>query len=128
VQHFLQQEVVQTILWPAMSPDMNSIEHVWNFIGLMEVFNIALKCSLQILRTFKCIYCAYVYGIKINKEYIHRVYCEVGVTVWGCFSFACKLDLCVLDGNLTGQKYRDNVLAPRITPISTIMRWLTGLL
>jgi hypothetical protein len=34
-----------------------------------------------------------------------------GVTVWGCFSFDCKLDLYVLDGNLTGQKYRDNVLA-----------------
>jgi hypothetical protein len=33
-----------------------------------------------------------------------------GVTVWGCFSFDCKLDLYVLDGNLTGQKYRDNVL------------------
>jgi hypothetical protein len=29
-------------------------------LSLMEVFNIALKCSLQILRTFKCIYCAYV--------------------------------------------------------------------
>jgi hypothetical protein len=28
-------------------------------LSLMEVFNIALKCSLQILRTFKCIYCAY---------------------------------------------------------------------
>jgi hypothetical protein len=27
-----------------------------------------------------------------------------GVTVWGCFSFDCKLDLYVLDGNLTGQK------------------------
>jgi hypothetical protein len=26
-----------------------------------------------------------------------------GVTVWGCFSFDCKLDLYVLDGNLTGQ-------------------------
>jgi transposase len=39
-----------------------------------------------------------------------------GVTVWGCFSFDCKLDLYVLDGNLTGQKYRDNVLAPRIVP------------
>jgi hypothetical protein len=26
VQHFLQQEVVQTIPWPAMSPDMNPIE------------------------------------------------------------------------------------------------------
>jgi transposase len=47
-----------------------------------------------------------------------------GVTVWGCFSFDCKLDLYVLDGNLTGQKYRDNVLAPRVVPISTIMRWL----
>jgi hypothetical protein len=32
-----------------------------------------------------------------------------GVTVWGCFSFDCKLDLYVLDGNLTGQKYRDTV-------------------
>jgi hypothetical protein len=30
-----------------------------------------------------------------------------GVTVWGCFSFDCKLDLYVLDCNLTGQKYRD---------------------
>ena len=39
-----------------------------------------------------------------------------GVTVWGCFSFDCKLDLYVLDGNLTGQKYRDNVLAPRVVP------------
>jgi hypothetical protein len=41
-------------------------------LSLMEVFNIALKCSLQILRTFKCIQ-----GIKINNEYIYRVYCEV---------------------------------------------------
>jgi hypothetical protein len=35
-----------------------------------------------------------------------------GVTVWGCVSFDCQLDLHVLDGNLTGQKYRDNVLVP----------------
>ena len=34
----------------------------------------------------------------------------------GCFSFDWKLDLYVLDGNLTGQKYRDNVLAPRVVP------------
>jgi transposase len=39
-----------------------------------------------------------------------------GVTVWGCFSFDCKLDLYVLDGNLTCQKYRDNVFAPRVVP------------
>ena len=39
-----------------------------------------------------------------------------GVTVWGCFSFDSKLDLYVLDGGLTGQKYRDNVLAPRVVP------------
>ena len=39
-----------------------------------------------------------------------------GVTVWGCFSFDCKLDLYVLDGNLIGQKYRDNVFAPRVVP------------
>jgi hypothetical protein len=39
-----------------------------------------------------------------------------GVTVLGWFSFDCKLDLYVLDGNLTGQKYLDNVLAPRVVP------------
>ena len=39
-----------------------------------------------------------------------------GVSLWGCFSFDCKLDLYVLDGNLTGQKYRDNVLAPCVVP------------
>ena len=39
-----------------------------------------------------------------------------GVSLWGCFSFDCKLDLYVLDGNLTGQKYRDNVHAPRVVP------------
>ena len=39
-----------------------------------------------------------------------------GVTVWGCFSFDCKLDLYVLDGNLIGQKYCDNVLASRVVP------------
>jgi hypothetical protein len=33
VQHFLQQEAVQTIPRPAMSPDINHIEHVWDFIG-----------------------------------------------------------------------------------------------
>jgi hypothetical protein len=31
--HFLQQEAVQKIPWPAMSPDMNPIEHVCDFIG-----------------------------------------------------------------------------------------------
>jgi hypothetical protein len=39
-----------------------------------------------------------------------------GVTIWGCFSFDCKLDLYVLDGNLTGQNYHDNVLAPCFSP------------
>jgi hypothetical protein len=33
VQHFLQQEAVQTIPWPAMSPDINPMEHVCDFIG-----------------------------------------------------------------------------------------------
>jgi transposase len=33
VQKILQQEAVQAIPWPAMSPDMNPIEHVWDFIG-----------------------------------------------------------------------------------------------
>jgi hypothetical protein len=30
---FTAREAVQTIPWPAMSPDMKPIEHVWDFIG-----------------------------------------------------------------------------------------------
>ena len=37
-----------------------------------------------------------------------------GVTVWGCFSLNCKLDLYVLDGTLTGQKYSDQILHPLV--------------
>ena len=39
-----------------------------------------------------------------------------GVTVWGCFSLNCKLDLYVLDGTLTGQKYSDQTLCPLVVP------------
>ena len=39
-----------------------------------------------------------------------------GFTVWGCFSLNCKLDLYVLDGTLTGQKYRDQPLRPFVVP------------
>jgi hypothetical protein len=28
-----QQEAIDTFQWPAMSLDMNTIEHVWDFIG-----------------------------------------------------------------------------------------------
>jgi hypothetical protein len=37
-----------------------------------------------------------------------------GFTVWGCFSQKCNLDLYVLDGTLTGQKYRDQTLRPLV--------------
>ena len=62
-------------------------------------------------------------GLAPTKHFIsgqphfgHNCFWGWSVTVWGCFSFDCKLDLYVLDGNLTGQKYRENVLAPRVVP------------
>jgi hypothetical protein len=54
--------------------------------------------------------------ISGQPHFGHDCFWGWGVTVWGCFSFDCKLDSYVLDGNLTGQKYRDNVLAPRVVP------------
>ena len=39
-----------------------------------------------------------------------------GVTVWGCFSFNCKLPLHFLQGNLNGVGYRDNVLDAHVVP------------
>ena len=51
VQHVLQQKAVQTIPWPAMSPDMNPIEHVWDFIG-RKINQRNLKCqNIDELRT-----------------------------------------------------------------------------
>ena len=57
-----------------------------------------------------------VQGFGANETLHFRTTAFGGVTVWGWFSFDCKLDLYVLDGNLTGQKYLDNVLAPRVVP------------
>jgi hypothetical protein len=33
VREFRQQEAIDTFQWPAMSLDMNTIKHVWDFIG-----------------------------------------------------------------------------------------------
>jgi len=37
-----------------------------------------------------------------------------GITLWGSFSLNCKLDLYVLDGTLTEQKYRDGIMCPLV--------------
>jgi hypothetical protein len=39
-----------------------------------------------------------------------------GFPVLGCFSLNCKLDFYVLDGTLTGQKYRHKTLHPLVVP------------
>ena len=39
-----------------------------------------------------------------------------GVTVWGCFSHDCKLDMHVLHGTLNGQRYRDDILNTIVSP------------
>ena len=78
--------------------------------GLMQVvFCYALPTVVQGFGPTK-------HFISGQPHFGHNCFWGGGVTVWGCFSFDCKLDLYVLDGNLTGQKYRDNVLAPRVVP------------
>ena len=43
-----------------------------------------------------------------------------GVTVWGCFSLTCKIDLYVLGGTLTGQKYRDDSVGNHRSPKASV--------
>jgi transposase len=33
VQSYLQQEAIELLHWPTMSPDMNPVEHLWNYVG-----------------------------------------------------------------------------------------------
>jgi len=48
-----------------------------------------------------------------------------GITVWGCFYFNCKENFNVLQGNLNGVAYCDNVLNAHV-PILMTIHWLTG--
>ena len=51
-----------------------------------------------------------------------------GVTVWGCFSFNCKMDLYILNGIMTGQKYCDNNIRDIVVPHFDNHRLATRLL
>lgn len=57
-----------------------------------------------------------------NQAYDENHVCPItpfgggGVTVWGCFSLNCKLEMYVLGGNMNGQIYRDNVLRDIVVP------------
>lgn len=55
-------------------------------------------------------------GTAYNQEHVlgTTAFGGGGVTVWGCFSLNCKLELYVLNGTLTGQKYLDQILRPLI--------------
>jgi transposase len=33
VQDYLQQEAIELLPWPAMSPNVNPIEHLWDYLG-----------------------------------------------------------------------------------------------
>ena len=94
--------------------DLTGLMIIWDglfahgdgFTGLVKVvFCYALPTVVQGLAPTK-------HFISGQPHFGHNCLWGWGVTVWGCFSFYSKMDLCVLDGNLTCQKYRDNVLAP----------------
>ena len=51
-----------------------------------------------------------------NNIFPTSAFCSGGVTVWGCFSLRCKLDLYVLKGTMNGQMYRDSVLIDTVAP------------
>ena len=47
----LQQEAIELLPWPTMSPDMNPIEHLWDYLG-RKVNAHTPKCqNIQELRT-----------------------------------------------------------------------------
>jgi hypothetical protein len=61
-QHFLQQEAVQIIPWPAMSPDMNPIEHEWDFTG-RKINQRNPKCKNGGLRVERA-HCHGIFGLS----------------------------------------------------------------
>ena len=81
MQHFLQQEAVQTIPWPAMSPDMNPIEHVWDFIGCKSnQRNPILQVN-------------YDQGIKYGRDYTVKSYFTSPNGTQGNYFSIIKIDI-----------------------------------
>jgi hypothetical protein len=71
---FLQQEAVQTIPWPAMSPDMNPIEHVWDFIGRKNNQRNPKCQNIDELRT--AILCQPMHDCRNGGLHVERAHCH----------------------------------------------------
>jgi hypothetical protein len=64
-----------------------------------------------------------LYGIQIqahgwprNRSHGFAFYSGGSVMVWGCISHDCKLNLVIIQGNLTGDQYIRDVLQPVVVP------------
>jgi transposase len=42
---YLQSEAVTYVSWPAMNPDLNPIEHIWDMLGRQSQYHKASFCS-----------------------------------------------------------------------------------
>ena len=42
VREFRQQQAIDTFQWPAMSPNMNPVEHAWDFIDRKVNYNVKI--------------------------------------------------------------------------------------
>ena len=59
-----------------------------------------------------------VRGTAYEHNHITETTALVAVSVCACFSNACKLTMHVLDGTLTGVKYRNDILQNSVFPHS----------
>ena len=95
--------------------------HQWNSILFTDELRLCLQRIDQHFRVYWC------WKERFSDSCIREVNRFGGgsVMVWGSISFNSRTQLIIINGNLTGQHYRDEILAPVVVPYFNVNRNVT---
>ncbi|GFW30322.1 uncharacterized protein TNCV_3850931 [Trichonephila clavipes] len=123
VEEYLEDHGLERMEWPARSPDLNPIEHLWDYLGReVAALNPPPRSLHELKQGLLCVWSSLPIPVSDNLINSMGNRCRQCIQRWwnpglGRISLGGHTDLHVFHGGtVTGLRYRDEILDPYVRP------------